>query len=197
MPKVIIDPKQGLIQRPGSGLVVKSGMAVNNPNTMTGQRKALDTSIDDDISLTSADSGKVFILGGTNPAQGAYTISFPVDVAGWNARFYTTGALDSDITISGTAAPTTGTPVTMFTTILSQSFGATGNAAPGIQENLSTSGTGSVSIFFKSQGGYGTGVDEHMGDFIDINVGVSTDTGAGVVFATGLMGSGSTDKQGG
>ena len=192
MPKVIIDPKQGLIQKAGSGLVVKEGTPVTLAGTLHGQRHGVNSAISSDTTLSLSDSGKVFVLGdsGDQP-QSAYTVQFPVNKAGWNARFYLTGAIGVPIHISASAATTTGTPVRIFDTIVTSSIASSAGGGNGITAETSQTGTGSVQLQFVHTGAFTFGQNEHFGDHIDIVVGVANS----IVFATGLVGSGTLGRQ--
>ena len=191
MPKVIIDPSKGLITQAGSGFELKSGVPVTLAGTLSGQRTQNDTTISSDTTLTTADSGKVFIIGDSSAQpQATYTIQFPVDVAGWNAKFYLTGNIRNDIIVSGASATTTGTPVAIFDTIITRSVGITGKHQA-ITSKPSLNGTGSTELTFVATGSHhpkgGGSHHTHYGDQIEIVVGIANS----VVFATGLAGSGS------
>jgi len=99
MPTIIVDKAKGLYQ--------KAGTSANPAGSLSGQKDVIKT-VDGDTTLTLADSGKIFVVGGA-----AGTIQFPVE-KGWKGTFITTGSsgVNGNVIISGSAVtPSTGVSV--------------------------------------------------------------------------------------
>jgi len=138
MPTIIVDKNKGLFQ--------KAATTANKAGTLSGQLEAVKT-CDGDTTLTLADSGKLFLVGGT-----AGTIQFPVTDAGWHGTFVITGSIVGDILLSGSSASTE-SAVSLVGTIVSGDGSPSGQLITGVTD-----------IRFDKSG------DETAGDSIEIKV---------------------------
>ena len=148
MPTIIVNKKRGLFQ--------KASTTANPAGTIAGDLKVIKSVVAGDA-LTEADSGKIFVCGGT-----AGTIEFPVTSTGWYGTFIITGSVAGDLIISGTAT-TEHTSVTMVGSVVS---GSTNHGGAFV------AGATNPGVIFTSPGKFtfDASAGETAGDRVDITV---------------------------
>ena len=151
MPTIIVDKNKGLFQ--------KAATSANKAGTLSGNLNSVKAVVAGD-SLTLADSGKLFLVGG-----GAGTIQVPISDAGWHGTFVITGAVEGDVIISGSAAALVSQKPTFITTIVTE-----GSATP---DAIAAVGTSAIKF---------TTSNETAGDRIDVKVAVANNLIIGTGF---------------